>query len=533
MNRIVECIANFSEGRRTEVVDAIVDAIRSANGAVILDKEMDSDHNRSVITFVAEPGVIVDAAVRATAKAAELIDLNVHKGEHPRLGATDVVPFVPIQGVTMDECVQLARQCGERIAAELKIPVYLYEKAATRPDRENLANIRKGEFEGVRAEIATNPARKPDFGDPVIHPTAGATVVGARMPLIAYNINLNTNNIEIANKIAKAVRHLSGGFRYVKALGFELKERGIVQVSMNLVNYEGTPIFRVFEAVKREAERYGINVIGSEIVGLVPQAALDMCADFFLQVENFNRDQILENRLRNALSELDREAKEVGGKLEASRPASLALTIGSFPELVASDAPTPGGGSVAALAGALAASLAQMVCRLTIGRKKYADVEPQAKAIFEELSPLTESLTRAIDEDAESFDRVMIAFKMPKNTDEEKSARAAAIEEATKGAAAVPMCTAETALRVLELLAKLSEIGNANAQSDVTVGAQMALTAVRGAYYNVATNLAGLKDEEFKREYRSRGQNLVNNALELASKIERNFLRETLGDVGK
>jgi len=530
MNRIVECIANFSEGRRAEVVDAIVEAIRSANGAVILDKEMDADHNRCVITFVAEPEVIVDAAVRATAKAAQLIDLNVHKGEHPRLGATDVVPFVPIQGVTMEECVKLARDCGQRIATELNIPVYLYEKAATRPDRENLANIRKGEFEGVRAEIATNPNRKPDFGEPVIHPTAGATVVGARMPLIAYNINLNTNNIDIANKIARAVRHLSGGFRYVKALGFELKERGLAQVSMNLVNYEGTPIFRVFEAVKREAERYGVSVIGSEIVGLVPQAALDMCADFYLQVENFNRDQILENRLQASLATVDQEAKEIGGKTEPSRAASLAVTIGSFPELVASDAPTPGGGSVAAFAGSLAAALGQMVCNLTIGKKKYAEVEPEAKAIFEELSPLAESLTRAIDEDAESFDRVMLAFKLPKATDAEKSVRAAAIEEATKGAAAVPMRTAEIALRVLESLSRLAEIGNKNAFSDIAVGAQMAQTAVRGAFYNIAINLGSLKDESFKTEYRARGGALVKQAEELASTIEKSFYAETFGN---
>jgi len=528
MNRIVECIANFSEGRRNEVVDAIVEAIRSVSGAVILDKEMDVDHNRSVITFVAEPDVIVQAAVRAAAKAGDLIDLTVHKGEHPRLGATDVIPFVPIEGVTMDECVQLARTCGQRIATELKIPVYLYEKAATRPDRENLANIRKGEFEGLRSEIATNPARKPDFGEPVIHPTAGATVVGARMPLIAYNINLNTNNIEIANKIARAVRHMSGGFRYVKALGFELKERGIVQVSMNLVNYEGTPIFRVFEAVKREAERYGVAVVGSEIVGLVPQAALDMCADYFLQVEKFNREQILENRLRNALADQERAAKAEDG--QESLPIALADTIGRFPELVASDAPTPGGGSVSALAGKLAASLAQMVCRLTIGRKKYAEVEPEVTAILEELEPLTKSLTRAIDEDAESFDRVMLALKLPKASDDEKKARAAAIEDATKGAAEVPMHTAKTALRVLGLLSKLAEIGNTNAQSDVSVGAQMALTAVKGAYYNVATNLAGLKDESFKRDYQSQGQKLMKAADELASTIEDSFLRQTLGN---
>jgi len=303
MQRIVECIPNFSEGRRADVIDEIVGAIKSVNGAVLLDRESDPDHNRSVVTFVAPPPVVVDAALAGVKKAAGLIDLNNHTGEHPRMGATDVVPFVPISGVTMDECVQLARQCGERMWQELGIPVYLYEKAATRPERENLAALRKGQFEGIRAEIETNAARRPDFGEPRVHPTAGITAVGARPPLIAYNVNLGTSNIEIANKIARAVRHQSGGFRYVKALGFELKDRGIVQVSMNMVNYEGTPLFRVFEMIKREAERYGVTILGSEIVGLVPQAALNAVADFYLQLENFTEGQILEHRLQASLAE--------------------------------------------------------------------------------------------------------------------------------------------------------------------------------------------------------------------------------------
>ena len=303
MRRIVECIPNFSEGRRAGVIDEIVGAIKSVKGAVLLDRESDPDHNRSVVTFVAEPSEVVEAALAGVKKAAELIDLTTHTGEHPRMGATDVVPFVPISGVTMDECVQLARRCGERMWQELGIPVYLYEKAATRPERENLAALRKGQFEGIRTDIETNPARRPDFGEARCHPTAGITAVGARPPLIAYNVNLGTSNIEIANKIARAVRHQSGGLRYVKALGFELKDRGIVQVSMNMVNYEGTPLFRVFEMIKREAARYGVPVLGSEIVGLVPQAALNAVADFYLQLENFGETQILEHRLQASLAE--------------------------------------------------------------------------------------------------------------------------------------------------------------------------------------------------------------------------------------
>ena len=298
MRRIIECIPNFSEGRRTEVIDQIVAGIKSVPGAILLDRESDPNHNRSVITFVASPESVVDAAIAGARKAAALIDLNRHTGEHPRMGATDVIPFVPISGVTMEECITLARECGERLWSELGIPVYLYEKAATRPERENLAAIRKGQFEGIRDDIAANEARRPDFGDSRVHQTAGITAVGARPPLIAYNINLGTADVEIANKIARAVRHQNGGLRYVKALGFELKDRGIVQVSMNMVNYEGTPLFRVFEMVKREAERYGVAILESEIVGLVPSAALTDAAAFYLQLEGFSQSQILETKLR-------------------------------------------------------------------------------------------------------------------------------------------------------------------------------------------------------------------------------------------
>ncbi|HVF92525.1 MAG TPA: glutamate formimidoyltransferase [Blastocatellia bacterium] len=303
MRKIVECIPNFSEGRNTEIIDRIVSAIKAVPGAVLLDRESDADHNRSVVTFVAPPDRVVDAAIAGASKAAELIDLNRHSGEHPRMGATDVIPFVPISGVTMDDCVQLARACGERMWRELSIPVYLYEKAAQRPARENLAAIRKGQFEGIRDEIATSEARRPDFGEPRLHPSAGITAVGARPPLIAYNVNLGTSDVEVANKIARAVRQQTGGLRYVKALGFELKDRGIVQVSMNMVNYEGTPLFRAFEMIKREAERYGVPVVGSEIVGLVPQAALNAVADFYLRLEEFTSEQILEQRLQAAMEE--------------------------------------------------------------------------------------------------------------------------------------------------------------------------------------------------------------------------------------
>lgn len=297
MIKIVECVPNFSEGQRVEVVEAIAQQIKDVEGVRLLDYEYDKDHNRSVMTFVGEPESVKKAAFAACAKAAELIDLNKHTGEHPRIGATDVIPFIPISNVTMEECVGLARDLGKEIAGKLEIPVYLYEHAATKPERQNLANIRKGQYEGLREAIQKDPERKPDFGPSKLHPTAGATVVGARMPLVAYNVNLNTADIEIAKSIAKKVRHSSGGLEYVKALGLDIKERGIVQVSMNLTNYEKTPVFKVFEMIKEEAEKCGVEIVGSEVVGLIPMNALVDSAEFYLKLEDFDKSQVLENRL--------------------------------------------------------------------------------------------------------------------------------------------------------------------------------------------------------------------------------------------
>jgi len=297
MDKIVECIPNFSEGSRKEVIDEIVGVIKKVKGVKLLDVESDVDHNRSVVTFIGEPAAAAEAAFLATKKASELINLNTHKGEHPRIGAMDVIPFVPISNVTMEECIELARKVGKRIADELEIPVYLYEAAALRPECVNLADIRKGEYECLKNEIETNPHRKPDYGPAKLHPKAGATVVGAREPLVAFNVNLGTSDIEIAKKIAKAVRFSSGGLKCVKAKGFEIKKRGIVQVSMNLTNYKETPVYRVYEMIESEASRYGVPIIGSEIIGLVPLDALVDAANFYLKLENFKKGQILETRL--------------------------------------------------------------------------------------------------------------------------------------------------------------------------------------------------------------------------------------------
>jgi len=297
MARIVECIPNFSEGRDAAKVKQILEAISAVSGIKLLDHSMNADHNRSVVTFIGEPEKVLEAAFAACSKAAELINMEQHHGEHPRIGATDVIPFVPISEVTMADCVDMAKKLGERIGTELQIPVYLYEEAATRPERRDLAYIRKGQYEALKAELGVEPGREPDFGPAQMHPSAGATVVGARMPLVAFNINLGTSDISIAKRIAKLIRARDGGYMYVKAMGVNLDERHIAQVSINMINFRKTSLYRVFETVKMEAERYGVPVVGSEIIGLVPMDALIDVAEYYLRIENFDRAQILESRL--------------------------------------------------------------------------------------------------------------------------------------------------------------------------------------------------------------------------------------------
>jgi len=298
MRKIVECVPNFSEGRRKEVIDRIVEAVATVPGVHVLDVQSDADHNRTVVTFAGEPEAVEEAAFRGIQEAAELIDMDLHRGEHPRMGAADVVPFVPIKNVTMEDCVAIVRRVGERVGRELDIPIYLYEEAATRPERRNLADVRRGEYEGIKAEIETRPEREPDFGPRHVG-KAGATAIGARPPLIAYNVYLGTDDVEIAKAIARAVRHSSGGLRYVKALGLLVKGRA--QVSMNLTDYRQTPVHRVVEMIRREAERYGVSVVESELIGLIPNEALAEAAAFYLQLGDFSSHQILENRLADVI----------------------------------------------------------------------------------------------------------------------------------------------------------------------------------------------------------------------------------------
>jgi glutamate formiminotransferase/formiminotetrahydrofolate cyclodeaminase len=471
--QIVECIPNFSEARRPQVVQAIMDAVTSVPEIALLDRHSDLDHNRTVLTFVGPPAEVEEAAFRAIAKAAELIDLNQHTGEHPRIGATDVVPFVPIKGISMPECVLMARRLGQRVGADLGIPVYLYEAAATRPERTNLENIRRGQYEGLKEEIGVRPERQPDFGPAKVGP-AGATVIGARPPLIAFNVYLTTDDVSIAKKIAKAVRHSSGGLRYVKALG--LLVEGRAQVSMNLTNYLGTPVARVVETIRREAGRYGVGVHHSELVGLIPQEALVEAARWYLQLDQFETEQILEYRLAAA-------------QKEASAAASQ-----DFLDALAEGTPAPGGGSAAAYAGAAGAALAAMVARLTLGKKKYAEVEAQMYALLERAEALRLALTQAIQKDAQAFEAVMASYRLPKDTDDEAASRQQAVEAAMLNAARVPLETARMAVEVMELCSQAVAAGNLNAISDGASGAALARASLTGAGYNVRINVASLGD---------------------------------------
>lgn len=477
---IVECIPNFSEARRPQVVAEIRQAIANVPGAHVLDQHSDLDHNRSVITFAGAPDAVEEAAFRAIARAAELINLDEHRGEHPRIGASDVVPFVPIAGVSMQDCVEMARRLGRRVGDELGIPVYLYEEAATRPERVNLENIRRGQYEGLKSAILTDADRQPDFG-PARLGSAGATVIGARHPLIAFNVYLTTEDVSIAKKIAKAVRHSSGGLRYVKGLG--LLVEGRAQVSMNLTNFRQTPVARVVEFIRREAQRYGVGIHHSELVGLIPQEALVDAAVWHMQLDQFDPQQILEQRLQAALG-----AAATPQDAGDQRPTR-------FLEALAADTPTPGGGSASAYSGAAGAALVAMVARLTVGRKKYAAVESQMSAILEQAEALRASLTAAIQQDAAAFEAVMAAFKLPKETPTEQEARAAAIASAMLEAARVPLEVARQSLQVMELALQVAAQGNLNAISDgATAGAQ-ARAALVGAGYNVRINIASLQDQ--------------------------------------
>jgi glutamate formiminotransferase / formiminotetrahydrofolate cyclodeaminase len=467
-----ECVPNFSEGRDEARIERIVAPAREVPGVTVLDVERNADHHRAVVSLVGDGDALIDAILRMMRVATREIDLTQHHGEHPRMGATDVVPFVPLGEATMADAVRLAERLGERVAKELGIPVYLYAAAARRPERADLARVREGEFEGIRDAIASDPARAPDFGEPKVHPTAGAVAIGARPVLIAYNAYLTTPDVSVAKKVAKAVRARDGGLPEVKALGFEIKERNRAQVSMNLTDYRVTSIYRALEAVRREVQRYGAGVEESEIVGLVPEDALFDAAEYYLQLHSFDRAAILERKVR---------------AVDESGPGHE--SIASYAARVAARTPTPGGGSVAGVAGALASALGEMVLAYSVDPAKPA----------EDLASVARSLTEGrrrflelADEDAASYEGVRAARRARKEHPEDPSLQTA-YASALEHSAQVPL---ETARRAAELSRRLAAVGDRTRpalKSDLTTALSLFRAAVEGALANVEVNLADLK----------------------------------------
>src|SRR5216110_3942575 len=462
---LIECVPNFSEGRNAATIEALRTALASVPGVRLLDVQADAAHNRSVFTFVAPPDASVEAALAAMRVATERIDLSRHTGEHPRMGATDVVPFVPVRDVTMDDCVALARRLAERAAAELQVPIYLYAKAATRPERERLPDIRKGEFEGLRERIGRDPAADPDVGPKRIHSTAGATAIGARPVLVAFNIYLDTSDVTIARDIAKRIRTSGGGLPAVQASGFEVQ--GTAQVSMNLLDIDVTSPATVFAAVESAARQRGAGILKSEVVGLIPERAVLGAGGASLKLP-------------------DPEAHLLEPKIRAAEGP----TLDGWLDDLAGGAPVPGGGSAAALAGALAAALVAMVARLTSGRKAYAGVQMRVAAVLAEADALRAQLRRLVDDDAAAYARVSAAYRLSKDDPR----RAQAADEALVGAAQTPLAMARGAARLLALAQEIGTIGNRNAHSDAFVAEALARAALAGAVENVRVNVQSLSE---------------------------------------
>ena len=552
--KIVECVPNFSEGKDRKVLDAIACEIQSVAGVKLLDVDPGAATNRTVFTFAGPPDEAVEAAFFAIKKASDLIDMRGHKGAHPRMGATDVCPFVPICGVTMEECVELAKRLGKRVGSELKIPVYLYEYAATSNQRKSLADIRAGEYEGF-AEKIKKPEWKPDFGPAEFNLKSGATVIGARQFLIAYNVNLNTTDVKIAKEIAFAIREKGrikkdkngnkivdaegntvfepGLFKHVRATGWLIPEYGCAQVTINLTDFTISPMHEVFDACVKEAEKHGVRATGSEIVGLVPKQAMIDAGLHYLRKQKANcgvpEKTLIQTAIRslglNDVTPFDPAKKIIESHFEVPMPLA-SMTVKAFADELSSNSPAPGGGSVAALSGALSAALSSMVAALTHNKKGYENVREEMEKTGVAAQSNMRAQIEAIDKDTDAFNQVMACFGMPKATEDEKKARAHAIEEATKGATLVPLAVLERTITALDLALKVAEKGNKNSLSDAGVAGLTGYTAAMGAYYNVLINLAGISDTEWVKKTRSTADNLVQKAKELSAEIERILLEK-------
>ncbi len=526
MTRLVECVPNFSEGRDKAVIDAISRAITGVTGVRLLDVDPGADTNRTVYTFVGDPEAVAEAAFQAAVEGAKLIDMAKHAGAHPRMGALDVCPIVPVTGVSMDECVEVARALGERMAEALALPVYFYEFAATRPERRNLADIRAGEYEALPKKLA-DPAWKPDAGPARFNARLGATVVGAREFLIAYNVNVNTREQKLANEIALNIREagrlkrdaqgevmkdaagqdlrVPGRLKAVKAIGWYIDQYRQAQVSINLLSFRTTPLHVVYETAREEAAKIGLVVTGSEIVGLTPLAPLVEAGRYYLQKQGRSTGmperELVEIAIQSLglsqLSPFDPDKRIIEYAVRMPGPL-VSMTVERFVDEVSSSSPAPGGGSVAALAGSLGAALAAMVANLTVGKKGYEAAWASSSALAERAQALKAALLAAVDDDTKAFDDVLAAMRLPKGTDTEKAARADAMAAAYEKATSVPLATARLCLQAIELAEEAARTGNKNSASDAGVGALIAKAGLEAAILNVRINLPSVRDGAFK-----------------------------------
>lgn len=553
MNKqIIECVPNFSEGRDLTIIKQITDEIEGVDGITLLDVDPGKATNRTVVTFVGAPDAVVEAAYRGIKKAAELIDMSRHQGEHPRMGATDVCPLIPIADISMAETVEYARKLAERVGNELEIPVYLYEEAATKPERKNLATIRAGEYEGFAQKI-TKPEWQPDFGTAVFNPKSGATVIGARDFLIAYNVNLNTKSTRKANAIAFDVREqgrikrkgdpisgeierdelgnplrIPGTLKAVKAIGWFIDEYDISQISMNLTDYKVTSVHQAFEEVENKARERGIRVTGSEIVGMVPLKVMLEAGKHFLTKQGRSvgvpEEEIIHIAIKslglNELSPFIPEKRIIEYAIKNEQAKKLIkMNLREFANETSSESPAPGGGSVASYVGALGISLAAMVANISAGKRGWEEKIENMSEAADKAQLYKDQLLAFVDEDTNAFNKVMNAFSLPKNNDLEKSFRNEEIQKATKYALEVPLKVMETALASMEIIAAMAENGNPNSVSDAGVGVLCARTAVRGAWLNVKINATGISDQSYLNEVLARGTEILQKAEDYEQQI--------------
>lgn len=552
--KLVECVPNFSEGRDLNIINSITKEIELVEGVMLLDVDPGADTNRTVVTFIGPPEQVKIAAFNAIKKAAELIDMSKHKGAHPRMGATDVCPFVPVSEVSMDDCVKLAKEVGKRVAEELNIPVYLYEEAASKPERANLADVRKGEYEGLPEKLL-DPEWQPDFGEAVFNPHSGALITGAREFLIAYNVNLNTRDKKLANEIALNIKEagrakkdengktvkdeqgntvkVPGTLKYTKAIGWYIEEYGQAQVSINLTNYKVTPPHIAFEEVRKEADKLGLVVTGSELVGLIPKDAMLMAGRYYLEKQGkcpgVPDDELIIMAIKSMgldqLSPFDPEKKIIEYRVSQNQKSLIKMPLNKFVDELSTSSPAPGGGSVSALCGALSAALSSMVANLTVGKKGYEEHWDEMKKLAIDCQNLKDRFLEGVNKDTEAFNRVMDAMGLPKKTEDDKKEREKAIEEATKKATLIPLNVLRYSLKALEL-SKKATVGNVNSVSDAGVAALTAYAAAEGAHYNIKINLKSIKDKDFKDKKEKEANQILTKIKDMTKEVRKMVLEK-------